>query len=298
MKFLYLTDVHFGASPISRKPGYNEQILEKLRFVLKLAKKNGCVVLCGGDFFDKPKVGFLPLLQVIRLFKEYNVDFYCIRGNESHDSFAENSALSIMELAGIFKETGEYKDFGNVRVIFKDHGVDDVEKYVSLAHVNIMLTHQTIVKEPTIFEHTLIDDFKTNAQIVCVAHYHPYQGVMKNTKGTTFVAPGALARKKKVSHDIDRVIKCVYITVNDKKEFLIKEIDVPSVKDVWTDKSVLDISDDSCYNDLSAEVKNMKNLLMQEMNFSSIDEMLKSYAIVSGVEDSVLKFALGELEKI
>jgi len=298
-KFIYITDVHFGATPVSRKAGYNEQILAKVEWILKLAKKNKCVVLNGGDFFDKPKVAVFNLIQVLKLFRQYSdVEFYSIRGNPGHDSFEESSPLTIMEMCGFFKLTDTHKDFGDVRVIFKDHGVEDAEDHVDASKINIMMTHETIVKDPIIFEHTLIDNFKTKAQLVTVAHYHPYQGIMVNSNGTKFVAPGAIARRKKVSHDIDREIKCVYINVNDQKEILCKEIIVPSVKDVWTEKTVLDIDDESCYNEMSEEVKKMKNLLLEEMKFSSIEEMLKTYATGMNTEEAVLNFTLGELSKI
>jgi hypothetical protein len=143
-----------------------------------------------------------------------------------------------------------------------------------------------------------MDNFQTKAQVVCVAHYHPYQGIVKNCHGTTFIAPGALARRKKVAHDTNRDIKCVYIVVTDDLQFTTKEINVPYEKDVWTEKTVLDISDDSCYADLSAEVVKMKNLLIEKMEFSSIEEMIKIYATATKTDENVLNFTLGELAKL
>ena len=298
-KFLYFCDPHYGATPISRKNGYNEQILAKLRFVLTMARKHDCVVLCGGDFFDKSKIPNLDLIQVMLLFKEYfDVPFYCIRGNEGHDGFEQNSPLSVMRVSSFFKEITDYADFNNTRVIFKEHGKDDMSEHVDPLKCNIMMTHETLVTEPIIFEHTLFDDFNTLADVVCVAHYHPYQGILSNKNGTVFVAPGALCRRKRVPQDTDRTIKAVYIEVNEEKKLLIKELNIPYVKDVWTEKSTLDIQDDMCYDGVSSEVGNMKKLLMEELNFSTVDDMLKKYAEVTECKPETLQFILKELSNI
>ena len=43
MKFIYFTDVHYGASPVCRKDNYNESILKKLKYIIEYAADNETV---------------------------------------------------------------------------------------------------------------------------------------------------------------------------------------------------------------------------------------------------------------
>lgn len=51
--------------------------------------------------------------------------------------------------------------------------------YLQIISKIILLTHDTIVKEPVIFDHVLFEDYNTTADLVLLAHYHPYQGKIK-----------------------------------------------------------------------------------------------------------------------
>jgi hypothetical protein len=191
-------------------------------------------------------------------------------------------------MTGLICNDGEYKDFGYSRVIFGNHGFDFM-KVPSLCHndkKNILMTHLTITKTPVIFDHILMSEFKTPADVVLVAHYHPYQGIV-DEGGTTFIAPGALARRKKVAHDMTRQPKAVYLVV-DEKGVRTKEIAIPCEQDVWSEKIALDISDDLLYSELNKEVDNMKQIIDNRITFSSIEDLLDSYGKSVGVDPEIL----------
>ena len=296
-KFLYITDIHFGAKPIARKDNYNESILKKFEWVLKLARKNKCIVLIGGDLFDSPKIKFLELNQLIDLLSKYkDVEIHCIHGNVRHDGIESISPLKLVKMTSLISNDGEYKDFNNSRVIFGNHGFDFM-KVPSLCHKekkNILMTHLTITKTPIIFDHILMSEFKTPAEVVLVAHYHPYQGVV-NEGGTLFVAPGALARRKKVAHDMNRQPKAVYLVV-DEKGVRTKEIPIPCEQDVWSEKIALDISDDLLYSELNKEVDNMKQIIDNRNSFLTMEDLMDVYAKSVGADDKIVKICKDRLK--
>ena len=80
---IYFTDTHYGCRPLTRKDNYNESILKKLEWIFNFAKKNNCIVLHGGDLFDKPNISLTDLIPLVNLFRKYNdLQIYSIRGNE------------------------------------------------------------------------------------------------------------------------------------------------------------------------------------------------------------------------
>lgn len=297
-KFLYITDIHFGAKPIARKDNYNESILKKFEWVLKLARKNKCIVLIGGDLFDTPRIKFLELNTIVEMLSRYSdVEIHCIHGNEGHDGFASVSPLTLVKMTGLICNDDKYKDFKNTRVIFAGHGFDfmEVPGLIKEDKKNILMTHLTITKEPVIFDHILMKDFWTPADVVLVAHYHPYQGLVTEND-TLFVAPGALSRRKKVSHDIGRTPKAVYLTVSEGGAVRTKEIDIPCEMDVWVEKISIDISDDLLYSELNKEVDNMKQIIDNRNSFLTMEDLMDVYAKSVGADDRIVKICKDRLK--
>ena len=66
MKFIYCTDLHYGATPICRKDDYNEAILNKLRYIIDYAHNNDInTIVIGGDLFDRPHQNYSDLIEII-----------------------------------------------------------------------------------------------------------------------------------------------------------------------------------------------------------------------------------------
>jgi DNA repair exonuclease SbcCD nuclease subunit len=296
-KFIYFTDLHYGARPVNRKDDYNKSILGKLERVFQLAYKNECVLLYGGDLFDSPKIGFLafnPLINLLNSYIERGLKLHVVMGNEGHDGHPEQSPLELLNSVGVVEIIRTYKEFGDVRVIGAGHGTDPVissNEYSSKSHTNILLTHHTLTKSPVIFEHYLWEDFKVPVEIVCVAHYHPYQGI-EDVSGIKFIAPGALSRRKKTKHDIDRIPKCVYIQV-ENGIIKTKELDIKCEKDVWSNNLRLEIEESIADNTtVKDEITNMKNLIDEQVSFTNINDALRSFAKRINHTDETVNYIL------
>ena len=299
-KFIYITDIHYGAKPINRKDNYNDAILKKLKYALSIAEKNNCTLLIGGDLFDNPKrLNFMDLNRLIKIIVSFNVDVYCIEGNESHDGIAESSPLELLKYAGIIKKDNNFIDFDNVRIIFRGHNSNPNLKdfLYPKDKTNLLMTHETIVENKVIFEHTSIQDYTTAADIVTIGHYHPYQGIIKRHDGVHFVAPGAITRRKKVSHDINRVPKMVFMKFSENKKFILKELDIPCDMDIWNEKTVIEI-DENLFKNIKDEVENMNNELNKNQGAMNLMDALKEFGKVLNASDDVMENVIKRMREM
>lgn len=233
---VYCTDIHYGAQPLCRKDNYNLAIIRKLDFCLKLARKQSAILLIGGDLFDKPNQQYYDLILLIDLFRRYkDVRVIVNRGNASHDGHYENSPLTLLAQSNIIEtsDNRDYIDIGELRIIFAPNSVDPMsrDEFISDHHENYLMTHHLIVEEAAIYDHFLMEDFKTECSLVFCADYHPYQGIL-NYNDTIFVAPGSIARRKSTKDNLEKIPRCVLLTDRG-----IKLVDIPYEQDVWVEKT-------------------------------------------------------------
>ena len=281
---VYCTDIHYGANPLGRKYNYNQAILNKLEYCLKVAKKNNAILLIGGDLFDKPNQNFYDLILLMSLFKKYStVRVIVNRGNPSHDGFIENSPLTLFEHSNILEtsDNRDYIDIGDLRIIFAPNADDPMskDKHISKHQQNYLITHHLIVDKATIYHHILMDDFVTDCDIVFCADYHPFQGLLKRN-GTLFVAPGSIARRKYTKDNIEKEPICYLILDND-----IKEIKIKYDKDVWVDKK-----DTEKIDETELDMHGFYNEFTLAETDLSLESAWKRFAKDKNIENSVYEY--------
>lgn len=296
-KFLYFTDFHYGSNPVSRKDNYNESLLSKLTFVLKLARKNGCTILNGGDLFDKPNIKMTDMLALMSILNDFSdVRFISLRGNNNHDGHIEQSPLRLLELSGLIETSDgkEYVDFPESRIHFADNNTnpnDSIKEYAD-GKLNILMTHHILVQNATIYDHYLISELKTKADMILIADYHPRQGIITREDGKVFISPGACARRKHTAHEINRVPKCVYIKSDGK----IKELDIPVSHDIWSN---VDKIEEVSKVDSRTEVETMMELIDEDGMFDiNIEGMIQAFAKTVKLNEETLDYILNEFKKL
>lgn len=296
-KFLYFTDFHYGSNPVSRKDNYNESLLSKLTFILKLARKNDFTVLNGGDLFDKPNIKMTDMLALMSILSDYSdVRIISLRGNNNHDGHIEQSPLRLLEISGLIETSDgkEYIDFPETRIHFADNNTEpnnSIKEYAD-GKLNILMTHHIIVEKPTLYNHILISDLKTKADIVLIADYHPRQGIITREDGKVFVSPGACARRKHTAHEINRIPKCVYIKSDGK----LKEIDIPVNNDIWSN---IDKIEEVNKTDTRTDVKSMMKLIDEDGMFDiNIEGMIQAFAKTVKLNSKTLDYILNEFKKL
>jgi predicted phosphodiesterase len=295
-KFIYITDAHYGANPITRKDNYSESILAKLEYCLKLGQKHEAIIIHGGDLFDTPKTSITDLLKIFELFARYkDVKFITICGNESHDGHLDNSPLALLKKSNLIQVSSDmdYMDIEDVRLIFANNNDNPMgkEKFISPDKFNILMTHCILVKEPVVYDHILIEDFQTNADVVTIADYHPYQGAIEREDGVVFLAPGSLSRRKRTSHNIDRIPKGFFF--NSSGNF--KEFKIPCKMDIWVTKNV---ERENIFDGIREEVEKMRDEIDLETKSMSLESALEMYFKQSKAPQLIFDFIKERLAKI
>ena len=212
MRIGYLTDIHLRVeTPEGRTDNFNQSILNKLEESGQIFQEENCdIILCGGDWGDRPDVPYSVCNDLIGVVKDWNKPVYGIIG--SHDYYGyqikslKRTAIGAIYKAGLIELIGspgmkEFVELEDVCICGTPHTYwldDDVKNYYKEKYTDkyqIQLTHGMLLDKPAIFQYTLIKDVKTESELLLAAHYHPGWNKLYYTYGnTTFAHPGGLAR--------------------------------------------------------------------------------------------------------
>lgn len=269
-KILYLTDIHYGCTPITRKDDYNASILGKLAYAFAYARKHNLIVVIGGDLFDRPHQSIITLIPLIHLLRQYSdLTIICNRGNPTHDGHMHSSPLTLLEETDLLitSDNKDFMDIDGFRLIFAPNSgmPDDKDRFLSDTLINCLITHHLIVDKPVIYDHYLMEELTIGAEFVFCADYHPYQGV-KVYNDTTFIAPGSIARRKRTKDNINKTVRMV---VFDGKK--VKEVIIPCEKDIWMEKdeTKLETAVEININDFKMEMEKVLDDVSLETTFKS-----------------------------
>lgn len=279
MKFIYCTDLHYGATPICRKDDYNEAILNKLRYIINYANDNDInTIVIGGDLFDRPHQNYSDLIEIISIIKLSGLKWVINRGNPTHDGVVENSPLTLigsMDTNVRTSDNCQSYTVDDVSFLFCPNSVNIEEFEVSSVDKNIdskkyILTHHILVKNSVPYKHILWDDFAEKLDIDCtvfIADYHPAQGddEITNSNGNTirFISPGSVCRRKYTKDNINK--EPMFCEIDSEDESCVF-ITIPCEKDVWN------IPEDTNINDTELDMSRFKDNIddfQEEMNLES-----------------------------
>jgi len=205
---LLFSDAHVrGTTPKSRLDDYPTALWNKFQQISKIiVERNIDAVLNTGDLFDIPDLSTSIVNKYLELFVSWKVPVYSVVG--SHDKFGYNdntllrTALGTLMAAGVVKIVNETECIGfNTLLAGVSHSYsldensnDYFRSKGTLKDFMIQLCHGMVVDKPWIYgKHTLINNIKTDADLIVCGHYHPG---FKETKinNTTFINIGSLGR--------------------------------------------------------------------------------------------------------
>jgi len=223
MKIIYFTDSHFRLNvPVRRKEkqeDFQNKILLKLKRVLETAKdKNADCIICGGDFFDNATPSYSLYNKIADILEKNKIILYVVPGN--HDIFNANintlyrTALMGLEQSKLIKLLLNPIDNDEV-CLFPIPYMMTIPNFniKSQSKTKILIPHIMLVDEPANYDHILIDDIDTNADIVLCSHYH--KAFDKTINKTRFINPGSLVRLSSLDHNYNRVPKIIFIDINE-----------------------------------------------------------------------------------
>lgn len=233
MKFLFCTDLHLRPTkPENRTDDFRETCLDKLRQIQEIASHQGChFIICGGDFFHacKPSLGFAR--EVAEIIAEGSLDWHTAIGN--HDLIGHNTETYKAGIMGMMEMCSRFfilNEMPSTKVEIKPfhycHGIDQQTEFFSdsEAKTKIYVVHSMITDKSCGYDHVLIDDIETDADLILSGHYHPgFDPTSCN--GTMFVNPGSLTRMTTHEHNMSR-IPMVVIVEADEENIEIKQIEL------------------------------------------------------------------------
>lgn len=217
MNFIYVTDIHLSdRQPINRVTPVIEAGLFKLDWILNKAKETDSILLIGGDFFHSPCPSMDLLNKVIALLTKYKVPIYLVLGN--HDTYGndrqlDDTAIQVLFNTGLIYPLTTPQRFGNFIIAGINYYKLSEEEKANLKttgypyffdesmkdYKKVLIAHLPIVDKPAIYEHILIGQIKTNANLVLCGHIHqPFREKLGNT---VFYNPGCVIRRAKNEKD-------------------------------------------------------------------------------------------------
>ena len=241
--FYYLADLHIAdTKPINRQDSVRDASLYKLDYVLKRAQEQSASIVLGGDIFETPKPSYSLLNAVMGLLKKYSVPVFSIIGN--HDVVGSNlidetSAIFTLFKSGLIKRVSEFKEKGIAL-----HGLDytkevPTEYYFDKKYDNdkkILVVHAPVVPIKAVFPHVVLEDFKTNANLVLCSHIHQFW--CKKVNNTLFLSPGCMTRLKINEKNNEPLY--FSIDINSKPMVQVNKIPLP-YKAEFVEKSAEDV---------------------------------------------------------
>lgn len=180
-------------------------------------------VIVGGDLFDRPIVNIQMLVDLTTIIRESGVQWISVVGN--HDVVGGSvgnlmsTSLGLLHKFEILSTDDAWTFFDKVRLrlFHYEPGIDLRREYVVEAeehHAVVVAAHGMIVPRRGPFDHVLIEDVETNADVFLCSHWHPGWGVVES-RGTLFCHPGALARMSTSVEERSRRPSVLLVSIDD-----------------------------------------------------------------------------------
>ncbi|MFZ3171933.1 MAG: metallophosphoesterase [Carboxydocellales bacterium] len=309
MKLLYLTDTHYrGTNPEARTDDFPAAIRAKIREIHEIAKReNVRGILHGGDLFNRPDVALSVLGEMELLIMESPAPWYVTPG--SHDMVGYNTGTLPRTALGHAIQLGFVKVLGKDPLVMAD-GIHitaaafdwtidkDIAHYQPVrrqdCRVHIHIAHGMLLDHDAPFDHFLIDDIQTDADVILTGHYHPGFGVIKR-RGKIFCNPGAVARQDASMAELDRIPNVALIEITNGT----MDVRLIPLKSARPGTEVLSRE----HLEAAAERENTMADFVSLLEKTGIDrmldiaELLQKLALVDSIPESITKNALDRLAR-
>jgi len=300
-----LNDAHIrGTAPKSRLDDYPATLWNKFQQITQIIEERDIeAVLNCGDLFDSPDISRSILNKYLELFVYWNIPIYSVVG--SHDKYGYNdntlprTSLGTLIAANVVETINETRPIGqNTLAAGVSHSYnldEDPDDYFRAKIVPgwymIQICHGMVVDKLWPYgKHTLINNIKTEADLVICGHYH--SGFKQTTiNNTTFVNIGSLGRTERTP----RLYKPGVLYINT---------DIPG-QEVWEHIFLVCPEDDKVFIEkeeklqTTVEVNNFIESLKQRIDRfepGNLKELIIAIAKEGNYSQEIIKEALGYIE--
>ena len=231
-----------GRSPRARLDDFQTAILRKLTWVVDYCnEQNIACMLIPGDLFDSFAVEVTTIGNLAVTLQRFYGAILTIPGN--HDLIAGNPETKWRTPYYLLSRLGVTKDLdrkvyvidggvGRKNICVSGHGFTyetdtpegmgqfDPEAPPCDGAVRIHMVHSMLLTKPPGFDmrHTLIEDVRSDADVIVSGHDHSGFGVIRRKDGKLFINPGAIARLSASEAEMSRQVQIAVIDVYPEGE--------------------------------------------------------------------------------
>ena len=300
-KFLFFTDTHIkGINPSNRIGNYYQDIINKIKEVIKIAKNQNCeFIIHGGDVFDSNLVSLNMCDELVDMIEESKIIWYVIRGN--HDCICHNPELSSnTTLDHMFRRSKYIKHLdrlSNDKTYFiygwdYFHGIEEAINKSGMRcdfkGKKIAVVHAMIMEKPFLpsVAHCVIGKFKCDYDLVLVGHNHTQFGLIKH-ENTLFVGIGSLARLTVAKSDLDNKPSVAIIDTEGE----LKIIELKSAKPAKDVFDLENIKEDIIFDDkVDNFIRSLEDTKFQSLSLvGMVQEIIKQNNCEDEVKEELIK---------
>ncbi len=328
MRFIATNDWHWrSVNPRGRIDNYNEALKAKIKEIFQMADEMKIdAILVAGDIFDSPGVGWGTVYELMDLLSGSPCPICAIAGQ--HDEWDHDpdslirTPFGILEKAGIIIDVAKYPQFftfgsyKNPKLLkitgrHYSYEADRADWYYDIpeggfnekSDMTIMLSHGTVLERSPGFDmkHTLVENIKSRADVICVGDYHPGIGIkkFKNMFGRKgyIINPGSLARLKATTENMERLINVAYFEITEEGVIDSKIIPLDSAK---PGNEVLSREHLERMEEKQAMLNEFLGLLFNDnrVKFLNSKQVIETIAKEKGYPDEVVREALERLNRV
>lgn len=303
MKFIFLTDTHIkGKNPYNRTGNFYQDVMEKIKETINIARDKKCdFIVHGGDLYDSPIVSLNMCDELVDMIENSKIKWYIVRGN--HDEIGHNPLLSGGSILDhIFKRSQYIKhmdflndSYSSIEGIDYYHNIESsinnyglYSRYPKNDNIyRIAIIHANIVPQSVIFSHVLINNLKTDFNLILTGHYHKQFGMCKKDN-TTIIGIGSLSRLTVSKSDLENQPSIIYV---DTELNHIESIQLKSIKPIEKCFNLESVKEDKMFEEkIDDFIYSLENTKIQSLNLlEMVQEIINKNSIESDVMNEILK---------
>jgi len=320
MKIGFFTDLHArNDTPEKRTDDFRVSILTKLHEIGEIFKREEVdLILFGGDLGHTPDPTYSLTNAVLTELKSWNKQIVGVVG--SHDYFGyqkrtiDRTMVGNMIAAGVITLVDAEKAYlyrhgdstlqspaPTITITGTQHQYDSTDHIERLDHkrvydnalLQIQLVHCDLYYKPVPWPHILIQDVKTQSDLVLSGHIHSGWLTPITIGNTTFYNPGSIARLEKSKRK--RIPRVCIIEIAGKKDYSIRDfILTTALKHPFRD----DVEEFESEENTSQDISKLLDFIeTTDIEITDVKQLLKEFAKKEDYSEQVLEVVFELLEK-
>ena len=314
IKIGFFTDLHArNDTPEKRTDNFRESLLIKLHEVGEIFKREKVdLILFGGDLGHTPDPSYSLTNAILKELKSWDKTIVGVIG--SHDYFGyqkrtiDRTMMGTMVAADVITLVDEDTGFiygspieGTVIITGNVHQYDSTDHIERLdlkyfnpdALLQIQLVHCDLYYKQVPWPHILIQDVKTQSDLVLSGHIHSGWMTPMTIGSTTFYNPGSIARLEKSKER--RIPRVSIIEIAGKKDYSIRDFMLTTaLEHPFRD----DVEEFEAEENTSQDISKLLDFIeTTSIEVTDVKQLLKEFAQRENYSTEIIEVVFELLEK-